>query len=148
MLLDLVRGERADSGTALRVFTRELRRRDARPSHDGRLIGDPWQDDGARESFFMEAFGAGRGRLRWKGALKLATGSPPHFRELRLDWADGVAWTLTLDQGVGYWRCRPSADFPFDGTSREQIRRFNQVTKQCRVASQGIHPTYLYVAPA
>ena len=86
VLLDPVRSERADSGTALRVFTRERRRRDARPIHGGRLIGDPWHDDGARESFFVEAFGAGRGRLRWKGALKLETGPAPHFRELRLDW--------------------------------------------------------------
>ena len=148
VLLDLVRSERADSGTALRVLTRELRRRDARPIHDGRSISDPWQDDGAREAFFMEVFGAGRGRLRWRGALKLETGPAPHFRELRLDWADSVAWTLKLDQGVGYWRCRPSADFPFDRTSREQIQAFNQVTKRFRVVSQGIHPTYIYVAPA
>ena len=147
VLLDLVRSERTDSGTALRVFTRDLRR-DARPIRDGRAISDPWPDDGAREAFFMEAFGAGRGRLRWEGPLELETGPAPHFRELRLDWADGVAWTLKLDQGVGYWRGRPSADFPFNGTSCEQIRRFNQVTKQCRVVSQGTHPTYIYVATA
>ena len=147
VLLDLVRSERVDSGTALRVFTRDLRRA-ARPIHDGRSISDPWQDDDARESFFMEAFEAGRGRLQWKGGLKLETGPAPHFRELRLDWADGVAWTLKLDQGVGYWRCRPSADFPFDRTSREQIQPFNQVIRQYRVISRGIHPTYIYVAPA
>ena len=144
VLLDLVRSEWADSGTGFRVFTRDLRRA-ARPIHDGRSISDPWQDDGARESFFMEAFEAGRGRLRWKGALKLETGPAPHFRELRLDWADGVAWTLKLDQGVGYWRCRPSAEFPFDRASHEKIERFNQVTRKCRMASQGIHPTYFYI---
>ena len=147
VLLDLVRSERADSGTALRVFTRDLRR-DVRPIRAGQSISDPWQDDDARESFFMEAFEAGRGRLRWKGGLRLETGPAPHFRELRLDWADGVAWTLKLDQGVGYWRCRPSADFPFDRTPHEQIQLFNQVTKRYRVVSQGIHPTYIYVAPA
>ena len=147
VLFDLVRSEWADSGTALRVFTRDLRR-DARPIHDGRSISDPWQDDGARESFFMEAFEAGRGRLRWKGALKLETGPAPHFRELRLDWTDGTAWTLKLDQGVGYWRCRPSADFPFGGTPREQVKSFNQVIKRCRVVSHGVHPTYIYVATA
>ena len=147
VLLDLVRNERTDSGTALRVFTRELRR-DVRPIRDGRKISEPWQDNGARGSFFTEAFGAGRDRLRWEGPLELETGRAPHFRELRIDWADGVAWTLKLDQGVGYWRCKPSADFPFDGTSHEQIQRFNQVTKRCRVASRGIHPTYIYVATA
>ena len=144
VLLDLVRSERADSETALRVFTRDLRR-DVRP---GRSISDPWQDDDARELFFMEAFEAGRGRLRWRGGLNLETGAAPHFRELRLDWADGVAWTLKLDQGVGYWRCRPPADFPFDRTPHEQIQPFNQVTRRYRVVSQGIHPTYIYVASA
>ena len=147
VLFDLVRNEWADSGTALRVFTRDLRR-DARRIHDERSISDPWQDDDVRESFFMEAFEAGCGRLRWKGALELETGPAPHFRELRLDWTDGVAWTLKLDQGVGYWRCRPSADFPFDRTPREQIQRFNQVTRRCRVTSYGIHPTYIYIATA
>ena len=58
VLLDLVRNERADSGTALRVLTWDLRR-NVRRIHDGRSISDPWQDDGARESFFMEAFEAG-----------------------------------------------------------------------------------------
>ena len=147
VLLDLVRNERADSGTALRVFTRDLRRA-ARPIREGRSISDPWQDDVARESFFMETFEVGRGRLRWKGGLNLETGPAPHFRELRLDWAGGVAWTLKLDQGMGYWRCRPSADFPFDRASREQIPIFNQTAKQRRAVSQGIHPTYIYVAPA
>ena len=147
VLFDLVRSERADSGTTLRVFTRELRR-DARPIHGGRLIGDPWHDDGAREAFFMETFGAGRGRLRWEGALELETGLAPHFRELPLDWADDVAWTLSLDQGVGYWRCMPYANFPFDSTLREQMQSFNQITGRCRVTSPGIHPTYIYVAPA
>ena len=153
VLLDLVRSERADSGTALRVSTWNLERAD-RPIHDERSIRAPWQDDDARESFFMEAFGAGRGCLRWKGELNLETGPAPHFRELRLDWANGVAWTLTLDQGVGYWWCRPRAVFPFDGTLCEQIQCFNQVTNQYRMVSQynhrnhRNHPTYIYVAPA
>ena len=148
VLFDLVRSERADCRTALRVFTWELRR-DARPIPGERSIGDPWHDDGARELFFMEACGAGRGRLRWTGALELETGPAPHFRELRLDWADDVAWTLMLDQGVGYWRCRPYADFPFVGTPCEQMQAFNQVIRRCRVVAwPGIHPTYIYVAPA
>ena len=50
VLLDLVRGGRADSGTALRVFTRELRR-DVRPIHDGRRsIIELWQCEDVRES--------------------------------------------------------------------------------------------------
>ena len=146
VLLDLVRSERADSGTALQVFTRNIRR--VRPIRDGRLVSDPWQDDDARESFFLEAFEVGRGLLRWEGGLKLDTGPAPHFRELRLDWAEGVAWTLKLDQGVGYWRCRPTTDFPFDGTPSEQVQSSNQAAKQGRVISSGAHPTYIYIADA
>ena len=146
MLLDLVRDKRADSETALRVFTRELRHRDVPPIHDRQWITNPWQDEDARESFFMKAFEAGRGRLRWTGTLRLEVGAAPHFRELRLDWADGVAWTLKLDQGVGYWKCKPSTSFPFDGTLHDQMQSFNQAAKQCRAVSRGIHPTYIYVA--
>ena len=146
VLLDLIRSERADSGTALRVFTRDLRR--ARPAHGRLSIHGPWQDDDARESFFLEAFGADRGRMPWQGELKIETGSPPHFRELRLDWADGAAWTLNLDQGVRYWRCRPSVDFPFDGTPHEQMQSFDVAAQQCHAVSAGVHPTYLYVVKA
>ena len=148
VLLDLVRSERANPGTALRVSTWDLRP-DARRIRDGRSISDSWQDDDARELFFMEAFGVGRDHLQWEGGLELETGPAPHFRELRLDWADGVAWSLMLDQGVDYWRCsRPSADFPFDGTPREQIQPFNQVAMRYRVVPRSIHPTYIYVASA
>ena len=147
VLLDLVRRERADSGTAFQVFTRELRG-DGRPIRDGLSIGDAWPDDDVRESFFMESFRVGRGHLQWEGPLAIETGPAPHFRELRLNWADGVAWTLKLDQGVGYWRCRPSAGFPFGRKASEQLQSFNDIAAQCRATSRGVHPTYIYVAPA
>ena len=146
VLLALVRDERADSGTAFRLFTRKLGHRKVSPLCDRQWITDPWQHEDARKSFFKKAFEEGRGQLRWTGMLSLKAGTAPHFRELRLDWADGVAWTLKLDQGVSYWRCKPSAPFPFDGTLHEQMQSFNQAAKQCRAVSHGIHPTYIYVA--
>ena len=145
VLLDLVRAGRADSGTSLRVLSRDLRR-DLRPSRDGRSISDQWQDDVAREAFFTQAFDTGRGRLRWQGPLTFETGVAPHFRELRLDWGNGAAWSLKLDQGVGYWRCRPSAGFPFDETPHEQLQVINEIARRSRVVSQGSHPTYIYLA--
>ena len=145
MLLDLVRAGRADSGTGLRLLTRDLRR-DLRPGRDGRSISDQWQDDVAREAFFTQAFETGRGRLRWQGSLTFETGVAPHFRELRLEWGNGAAWSLKLDQGVGYWRCRPSEAFPFDETPHEQLQVINEIAKRSRVVSQGSHPTYIYVA--
>ena len=149
ILLALMRNGQADSETALRVFTRDLRPDpDARVLHDGRSIRDSWRDNDARKSFFMEAFKEGRGGLRWGGTLKIETGAAPHFRELRLDWTSGVAWTLKLDQGVGYWRCGSFPDFPFGGTLSDQMESFNGVTRQCKVTSQRNHPTYIYVAKA
>ena len=85
-------------------------------------------------------------RLRWKGPLTFETGPAPHFRELRLEWGNGAVWSLKLDQGVGYWRCRPSSDFPFDKRPHEQLQAINEIAKRCRVVSQGSHPTYIYVA--
>ena len=145
MLLDLVREGRADSRTSLRLLTRDLRR-DLRPSRGGRSISDQWQDDDAREAFFTQVFDTGRGRLYWQGSLMFETGVAPHFRELRLEWGNGAVWSLKLDQGVGYWRCRPSAGFPFDEAPHEQVQIVNKIAKHCRVVSQGSHPTYIYVA--
>ena len=145
VLLDLVREERSNSRTALRLLTRSLRR-DLRPSRFGRSVSDQWQDDAARLSFFTQAFGMGNGRLRWKGPLEFESGPAPHFRELRLEWENGAAWSLKLDQGVGYWRCRPSSDFPFDKNPGEQLQAINEMSRRCWAVSQGGHPTFVYVA--
>ena len=145
LALDLVRRERVDSETTLRIFTRELRQ-DLRTARESRTVSEQWRDNGDRESLFTQAFDKGRGRLRWKDPVKFETGLAPHFRELRLDWGNGTAWSLKLDQGVGYWRCRPSADFPFSKTPSEQLEPLNRIAGRCRIASQGIDPTYVYVA--
>ena len=116
VLLRLAREGWADSRTALKLFTRELRR-NLRPSRDGRSISDQWQDDAARQLFFEQAIGTGRGRLSWNGPFKFETGDAPHFRELRLEWGTGDTWTLKLDQGLGYWRCRPVCRLSFQTTA-------------------------------
>ena len=146
VFLDLVREEWADSRTALRLFTRELRR-NLYPSRDGGLISDQWRDDTARETFTTLAIDSGCGRLHWKGAFEFETGSAPHFRELRLAWKNGAEWSLKLDQGVGYWRGKPPVPFPFDQGPRAQVRAVNEIVKRCRVVSYGSHPTYIYIAP-
>ena len=145
LLLRLVREGWADSQTALRLFTRDMRR-DRRQSRDGRSIGDKWQDDAARQSFFEQAIDTGRGRLGWKGPFKFETGDAPHFRELRLEWEGGDIWTLKLDQGLGYWRCRPNADFPFDGNPPKQVLSINDTVKTRKVAAHGNHATFVYIA--
>lgn len=149
VLFHLVREAHVDSGTALRVLTRGIRRGnfspDFRTDHVSRPISDNWKDDAARESFFRHAMEMGRGRLRWQGPFSFDTGAAPHFRELRLGWGD-AAWTVKFDQGFGPWRCRPYTDFPFDGEAQEQVRSMNGTIRTRRVFAHGHHPTYLYVA--
>ena len=144
ILLDLVRQRRADPRTELEVLTRDLRN----PYRPGRVavsVSDSFQDDAARESVFDEAMGSGRGSVCWSGQRRLEVGLAPHFRELRLEWKDGSTWSLFLDQGVGYWQCRPRAEFPFKSTGEEQVTRLNQIVKRGRVTSVGTYPTYVYV---
>ena len=147
ILLDLVRQGRVDPRTELEVLTRDLRS----PYRPGRVavsVSDSFQDDAARESVFEEAMGSRRGTVRWTGQRRLEAGLAPHFRELRLEWKDGSAWSLFLDQGVGYWQCRPRAEFPFKGSTEEQVKCLNMIVKSSRVTSVGTHPTYIYITKA
>ena len=145
ILLELVRFGRADPGTMLKVLTKDLGNR-YRAGRPGGYVADSFLDEAARIGLFETAFEAGRGSLCWSGRIEFETGSAPHFRELALEWKDGTAWSLRLDQGVGYWRCRPSAEFPFNTTAEEQLPRMNEIVKRHRVVSQGNFPTYIYVA--
>ena len=149
VLLRLVREERVDSATTLRLLTRDIKTRDIRPDFGrdrvNRSIHEPWRDNGARRSFIDQAISTGRGRQRWKGPFQFETGDAPHFRELRLEWEGGVAWTLKLDQGFGPWRCRPSEDFPFDAPPRDQVIALNDTVKRRKVVTHGNYPTYAYI---
>ena len=145
VLMRLVHVGQANSGTALQLFTREIRSH-YRPSRISQSINDQWQDDRARRSFIEQAIDTGRGRLRWKGPFQFEAGNAPHFRELRLEWGRDRVWTLKLDQGFGYWKHRPYANFPFDNSPREQVRSMNTAIKNGKVVALGSHPTFVYIA--
>lgn len=145
VLLNLVREGQANSRTSLHLLTREIRPHH-HPNRTSQSINDQWQDDTRRRSFFEQGIDKGRGHLRWKGPFRFETGNVPHFRELRLEWGCGREWTLKLDQGFGYWKHRPFANFPFDKSPREQVRSINATIKNGKVVAFGSHPTFVYVA--
>ena len=145
ILLELVRVGRVDTGTTLQVLSKDLNKH-YRVGRPGGYITDSFLDEATRKRLFETAFESGQGSLCWSGPIEFETGPAPHFRELALEWEDGAVWSLKLDQGVGYWRCRPSAEFPFNRAPDEQLRRMNEIAKRHRVVSQGIFPTYIYVA--
>ena len=110
-----------------------------------------YEEWGASGAIRLAPSASGRGlslsvARRWMGPFVFETGLAPHFRELRLDWSNDSAWSLKLDQGVGYWRCRPSAEYPFSKTPSEQLEALNEIASRCRVASLGTDPTYVYAA--
>ena len=144
ILLELVRDGRADPRTTLKLLTRDLRS-NYRSGRPGGYVADSFMDEATRKRLFETALEAGRGNLCWRGRIDFETGPTPHFRELALEWEDDTAWLLKLDQGVGYWRCRPSAEFPFNTRTDEQLARMNHIAKRHRVVSQGVFPTYIYV---
>ncbi|MDE0001409.1 MAG: DEAD/DEAH box helicase [Rhodospirillaceae bacterium] len=145
VLLNLVREGQANSRTAFHLLTREIRPH-YHPNRISQSINDQWQDDTRRRSFFEQAIDKGRGHLRWKGPFRFETGNAPHFRELRLEWGCGRVWTLKLDQGFGYWKHRPYANFPFEKSPREQVRSINANIKNGKVVAFGSHPTFVYAA--
>ena len=149
LLLHLVEKGWANSGTALEVFTLQLSarrlRRNPPANSDRQTVHGNWQDDAARQLFFGQAIDTGRGPLCWKGPSKLKTGDAPHFRELRLEWDDSCVWTLKLDKGLASWRCCPSADFPFDKGSHEQVVSLNEIVKTRKVTMSKPHSTYICI---
>ena len=96
----------------------------------------------------MEAFGAGCGRLRWKGAIELETGPAPHFRKLRRlgGWLlhGPRSWTrVQVAGGAGLL-----STFCSRGHRAGRCRLSTKSPSDAGVASPGIHPTYIYVALA
>ena len=147
ILLELVREGWADSNTCLNVLTRKFQ--DGRRTNlSPKLVSDQFKDELERRDLFVAALERGRGGLSWMGPVELEAGPAPHFRELRLEWEGAAAWSIKLDQGVGYWRCRPSGDFPFSRNVQEQVKALNDIAKRHKAVARGGYPTYIYLAQA
>lgn len=141
---DLVRKGQVDSRTLLHLFTQELHLVRG-PRRSGDSVSDQFRSDAMRKDFFELAMKSECGEFSWNGPVELHTGGAPHYRELRLEWDDSVVSTFKLDQGVGYWRCRPSFRFPFENSADQQLVSSQQLGRSIQVVSQSNHPTFVYV---
>ena len=129
-------------GTKLEVLTKDVRR----VSRASRVVTDPWPSNTARIGFFEQMINVRREGAHWLGPCRFEVGDAPHFRELRLEWGQEGAWTIKLDQGFSYWRCRPSASFPFDANPLAQFQAINELARTGKIVTAGVHPTYLYIS--
>ena len=98
---------------------------ETRPPRPNDLRGDPWQvwhdwRDAADQKAVIELFGKQRGF-----SVSLRQKDVPHGRYLDVDFADGSAATIVLDQGFGAWapprQVTVRYDFAADVTS--QVKR-------------------------
>ena len=113
-------------------------------TQEPRWLHHDWRDATDRRQVFEQVFDRlGQFALSAEGHTQL-----PHARELRLAWTDGSAWTLRLDQGVGYWRaCNYREPFPFEQPVARQVERL----RSCELDVEAGHPsypTYWYISPA
>jgi hypothetical protein len=129
------------TSTCINIATSQLQRND---THGPRWLYHDWRDATDRQQVFKEVFETlGQFVFDEKRQEQL-----PHARELRLTWTDGKAWTLRLDQGVGYWRAYNAREpFPFEQSVARQVGRL----RSCEIdvaAGYPSYPTYWYVGPA
>lgn len=128
-------------GTQLIIATSQLQRND---TQEPRWLHHDWRDAADRRQVFEEVFNAlGQFTFQEERYAQL-----PHARELRLTWANDTAWTLRLDQGLGYWLASNYREpFPFEQSIAHQVERI----RSCEIDIQARHPsypTYWYVGPA
>jgi DEAD/DEAH box helicase domain-containing protein len=111
------------------------------------LRGDPWQvwhdwRDAAHQKAVVELVGKQRGLH-----VSLLQKDVPHGRYLDVNFADGAAVTIVLDQGFGAWapprQVTVRYDFGTDATS--QARRL--VTLNAILQRRGVGKTYLVAIP-
>jgi ATP-dependent helicase YprA (DUF1998 family) len=115
---------------------------ETRPPRPNDLRGDPWQvwhdwRNAADQKAVIELFGEQRGVY-----VSLHQKDVPHGRYLDLDFADGNAATIMLDQGFGAWV--PPQDvtvrYDFRANAAAQVKRL--LTVNVLLERRGIGKTY------
>lgn len=116
---------------------------ESRPPRPNDLRGDPWQvwhdwREAAHQKAVIEAFGKQRGLH-----VSLLQKDVPHGRCLDVDFADGTAATIVLDQGFGAWAPprQVTVRYEFAADAASQVRRL--ATLNTILQRRGIGKTYL-----
>ena len=133
--MEQVFSQMASSEAALIIETRPPRASDLR--------GDPWQiahdwRDAADRKAVIELFGKQRGvhtSLRQKDV--------PHGRYLDIDFADGSAATIVLDQGFGAWGAPRHVTVRFDFGADVATQAKRLATVNAVIQRRGFGKTYL-----
>ena len=107
------------------------------------LRGDPWQvwhdwRDAADQKAVIELFGKQRG-----AHVSLRQKDVPHGRYLDVDFADGSAATIVLDQGFGAWATPPHVTVRYDFGADVAAQARRMATVNAILQRRGIGKTYL-----
>jgi hypothetical protein len=142
LLIDTIKQMTSQSDAAEATLIIETR--SPRPND---LRGDPWQiwhdwRDAADQKAVIELFGKQRG-LR----VSLLQKDVPHGRYLDVDFVDGTAATIVLDQGFGAWAPprQVTVRYDFRADAASQARRL--ATLNAVLQRRGIGKTYLIATP-
>lgn len=138
LLIDTMKQLVSQSGAAEATIIIE-----SRPPRPNDLRGDPWQvwhdwREAAHQKAVIEAFGKQRGLH-----VSLLQKDVPHGRCLDVDFADGTAATIVLDQGFGAWAPprQVTVRYEFAADAASQVRRL--ATLNTILQRRGIGKTYL-----
>jgi len=138
LLIDTIKHIVSQSGVTQTTLIIETR-----PPRPNDLRGNPWQvwhdwRDTSNQKAVIESFGKQRGLH-----VLLLQKDVPHGRYLNVDFADGTAATIVLDQGFGAWapprQVTVRYDFAADATS--QVKRL--ATLSAILQRRGVGKTYL-----
>ena len=137
-MIDTIKQMASESGTIKAILIIETR-----PPRTNELRGDPWQvghdwRDAAHQKAVIELFGEQRGL-----DVSLLQKDVPHGRYLDIDFDDGTAATIVLDQGFGAWMPprKVTVRYDFAADVASQVRRL--ATLNAILERHGIGKTYL-----
>ena len=120
---------------------------ETRPPRPNDLRGDPsqvWHDwrDAAHQKAVIELFGKQRGLH-----VSLLQKDVPHGRHLVVEFADGTAATIVLDQGFGAWAPPRQVTVRYDFAADASLQARRLATLNVILQRRGLGKTYFVAVP-